>query len=565
VPAQRITLICIGEHAGIARFGGLGELTAAQLREAARHQRVRPADARSAARSPPARGPPSGAARTVCAHAPSPSGELRFLGEAFDRLSREYPSDPRRLSLTERRILAAVAERRARAGRRRSSARRARHVRTSATPGAFAMMDRMARAPSRCSAPSRRPSGRPRNRPAPDRHRRTGARRRRRPRDAQRHRPNGSARGCTCAGARALALGRRDRDHSFFRPMRRAAKPFLTRGGMARGSLDQPPCVRRVRQCGGCLTRRGTGVRGVERIRCGRGLAPRGRLAAVGGGPRRGRWGVTRVPPVVWVGPSARLERAGTAARRRQPGRVFGTSSVRRSGIFVGEKKTRADPAPLESRSRFDRRGPAPRYHTPVPRRAGGGRGAGATFASWCGAPRPDHAGSRSGIGLARARGGQPLVGPTGTSAPARTSRRFRTTSRPYPRDHSVPRLGRTADTTCARRVGHLGVVDRAGGPTRSRYDLILWDSARFAVERRYPARLRRPGQGTSSRTPVTAGARFFLAHDAGDMRRLVALARARRRWFAGASRRGGSDVRHRLSDLIRGTPPSRPARLTGA
>ena len=31
VPAERITLICIGEHPGIARFGGLGELTAAQL------------------------------------------------------------------------------------------------------------------------------------------------------------------------------------------------------------------------------------------------------------------------------------------------------------------------------------------------------------------------------------------------------------------------------------------------------------------------------------------------------------------------------------------------------
>ena len=26
-------MICIGEHAGIARFGGLGELTAGQLRE----------------------------------------------------------------------------------------------------------------------------------------------------------------------------------------------------------------------------------------------------------------------------------------------------------------------------------------------------------------------------------------------------------------------------------------------------------------------------------------------------------------------------------------------------
>src|SRR5512146_1559563 len=33
VPAERVTLICIGEHPGIARFGGLGELTAGQLRE----------------------------------------------------------------------------------------------------------------------------------------------------------------------------------------------------------------------------------------------------------------------------------------------------------------------------------------------------------------------------------------------------------------------------------------------------------------------------------------------------------------------------------------------------
>ncbi|HEY2549866.1 MAG TPA: DUF1835 domain-containing protein [Streptosporangiaceae bacterium] len=33
VPAERVTLICIGEHPGIARFGGLGELTASQLAE----------------------------------------------------------------------------------------------------------------------------------------------------------------------------------------------------------------------------------------------------------------------------------------------------------------------------------------------------------------------------------------------------------------------------------------------------------------------------------------------------------------------------------------------------
>ena len=40
----------------------------------------------------------------------TPSRELRFLAEAFDRLSREYPSTRDGLSLTERRILAAVSE-----------------------------------------------------------------------------------------------------------------------------------------------------------------------------------------------------------------------------------------------------------------------------------------------------------------------------------------------------------------------------------------------------------------------------------------------------------------------
>jgi hypothetical protein len=37
-------------------------------------------------------------------------GELRFLGEAFDRLGREYPATRDGLSLTERRMLAAVAD-----------------------------------------------------------------------------------------------------------------------------------------------------------------------------------------------------------------------------------------------------------------------------------------------------------------------------------------------------------------------------------------------------------------------------------------------------------------------
>ena len=83
VDPERITLICIGEHLGIAHFGGLG-------------------DAWTALRSEN----PRGLARIATTHHP----ELRFLAEAFDRLSREYPSAREGLSLTERRILAAVRE-----------------------------------------------------------------------------------------------------------------------------------------------------------------------------------------------------------------------------------------------------------------------------------------------------------------------------------------------------------------------------------------------------------------------------------------------------------------------
>jgi hypothetical protein len=111
VPAQRVTLICIGEHAGIARFGGLGELTTAQLRELP--------DTNACTRLSPAAltfatqawnsfraATPDG----LRAIAETRFGELRFLGEAFDRLSREYPATRDGLSLTERRILAAVAD-----------------------------------------------------------------------------------------------------------------------------------------------------------------------------------------------------------------------------------------------------------------------------------------------------------------------------------------------------------------------------------------------------------------------------------------------------------------------
>jgi hypothetical protein len=110
VPAQRITMICIGEYPGIARFGGLGELTAEQLRELPSTNacvRLTPAALRLATRAWAAfRAPtPDG----LGAIAATRAGELRFLGEAFDRLSREYPATRDGLSLTERRVLAAVA------------------------------------------------------------------------------------------------------------------------------------------------------------------------------------------------------------------------------------------------------------------------------------------------------------------------------------------------------------------------------------------------------------------------------------------------------------------------
>jgi hypothetical protein len=109
-PASRITLICIGEYPGIAHFGGLGELKADQLSRL-------PAMAATSLTTPALehatrawkrfRAPdPSGLGESAA----KPMNELRFVAEAFDRLSREYPSTRDGLSLTERRILAAVAE-----------------------------------------------------------------------------------------------------------------------------------------------------------------------------------------------------------------------------------------------------------------------------------------------------------------------------------------------------------------------------------------------------------------------------------------------------------------------
>lgn len=110
VDPARITLISIGEHLGIAHFGGLGELDAGQL--------VRVAEAAAAPLTASALDlardawvafrakQPGGLAAVARTHHP----ELRYLAEAFDRLGREYPSMRDGLSLTERRVLAAVDE-----------------------------------------------------------------------------------------------------------------------------------------------------------------------------------------------------------------------------------------------------------------------------------------------------------------------------------------------------------------------------------------------------------------------------------------------------------------------
>jgi hypothetical protein len=145
VPAERITLICIGEHAGIARFGGLGELTAEQLRELPGTNacaRLTPAALQLATQAWAAfRAPTPEGLRAIAA---SRLGELRFLGEAFDRLSREYPATRDGLSLTERRVLAAVADGAPDAGTAfvRAGSRETRPY--LGDTSCFAMMDRMA-------------------------------------------------------------------------------------------------------------------------------------------------------------------------------------------------------------------------------------------------------------------------------------------------------------------------------------------------------------------------------------------------------------------------------------
>jgi hypothetical protein len=109
VAPGRITLVCIGEYPGIAHFGGLGQLEPGQfpgLLEAATPLTAGALDLGAAAWAALRAADPGGLGPVAA----SRSRELRFLGEAFDRLSREYPSTRDGLSLTERRILAATPE-----------------------------------------------------------------------------------------------------------------------------------------------------------------------------------------------------------------------------------------------------------------------------------------------------------------------------------------------------------------------------------------------------------------------------------------------------------------------
>jgi hypothetical protein len=94
-----------------ARFGGLGELTAGQLGELPHTNacaRLTPAALELATRAWAAFR--ARVANGLGAIAAARLGELRFLGEAFDRLSREYPATRDGLSLTERRVLAGQAD-----------------------------------------------------------------------------------------------------------------------------------------------------------------------------------------------------------------------------------------------------------------------------------------------------------------------------------------------------------------------------------------------------------------------------------------------------------------------
>jgi uncharacterized protein DUF1835 len=160
VPPSRITLICIGEYLGVAHFGGLGQLSSEQLGRlpAIAATTLTSANLDHAARAWAAlRASDPGGLPSIAA---TPSPELRFLAEAFDRLCREYPSTRDGLSLTERRILAAVAE-----GAETASAAFVRGAARETRPflgdtWCFDRMTRLAEAPTPLLEPAATPVGR---------------------------------------------------------------------------------------------------------------------------------------------------------------------------------------------------------------------------------------------------------------------------------------------------------------------------------------------------------------------------------------------------------------------
>ena len=222
VPPDRITLICIGEYPGIAHFGGLGELDADQL---GRLPAMAATTLTSAALEHATRAwklfrapEPSGLGE-IAAH---PVRELRFVAEAFDRISREYPSTRDGLSLTERRILAAVAEGAPTAGAAflRVGARETRPF--LGDTWCFEAIRRLADATSPLLHLEPGPPVEARQPAAPFRRRATRPGRRRGPRRPQRDRPL-DRRGAPARSGRSMALERRDGD-DHPRPRRRSLR-----------------------------------------------------------------------------------------------------------------------------------------------------------------------------------------------------------------------------------------------------------------------------------------------------------------------------------------------------
>jgi hypothetical protein len=90
VAPGRVALLCIGEYPGIAHFGGLGQLEPGQLPgllDVATPLTVEALDLGAAAWAALRAADPGGLGGIAARRSP----ELRFLAEAFDRLSREYP------------------------------------------------------------------------------------------------------------------------------------------------------------------------------------------------------------------------------------------------------------------------------------------------------------------------------------------------------------------------------------------------------------------------------------------------------------------------------------------